>query len=1052
MIPSGIAINLLVVATSAFVGAVCEPALGGEGTYSSRVVKSLLGPLVGSLAPNIASSMLGSKVEHIQGQEELRRRGLRNHDIHRLIGRAIDTVMEDVERGWRSDHTFTGDELRAIRRAFAANWPGAELPLDDSRVEHALGDPASEGHKPSLMTAEQWREVVVSVSGIGERTANKEVLKRLGEALQERFHAAVWELAARSWKERDLAWPKLVLRLLSTISADTGKILAAGEEARKEAKELSAKLDAVIARTARSLGDLLDRPWEWPTDYLFHFSQGGPLVAEGALSETRQYMGEFLADPRPLCWALWTGLEGAGKSRLAMEECRAAISQGWSAGFLAMSSLKQINQTWDAVGVEGDVLVVLDYVGLAPADVRQFLDSLHARLSGGGAPGRRVRVLMLERHVGSLSVGTAFGQQPNWFRELLDKNTEEVRSARLRGMQFPVPGEPSFHIRELDEESARSLTLQFLARQPRPPAPERAASIADRVVELLTPACMRPLHVQVTAMVLHELASEESGRAPANFRDVVGRYLHHRIALRRDQLAGILGGRDEADRALSLVCVATVLGELDWAAMPEHPDLPSRKEMKSAGLVLHALGQSFDAPKLIGLQPDLLGEWFVLLWCKETTLGGGMTTDSLLEVLGLIPGIEANLKHFVGRTYRNFRDEELWRRLRNRLGRYSTPFGEIFDSRANQSLLLGGDAAAAEECYSAAVHARIGEIIGQREEAVVVDLMAGGAARPDELLARFPKGLCLVAIDRDVSRLQRSAYPAHLQVVAREVAGRVDLSGILAAKTSERRCDLVIAKKALHELPWEQQVALIEELGQTVRPGGAAIIYADSPVRMTPTSFSRWLKLDTALKAYLPMEDRHRVHSDEEAIARFTPPSERFDPDFASDAAVFANLWIRLKDWANYNSHEYQHRYFSSRNQLEEAFDDAGFTPRPLENSLSMSLQATRFVEEAINRLGYLCFDSTASAEQLAGVFASNTRYRVFWEIVSRHLWDGDRPTAFGASEHVRAEWPQPFDFDGLLALMDSGTLDPRLKTIRFEPLAGPSFRMPIQVMVFEKR
>jgi hypothetical protein len=522
------------------------------------------------------------------------------------------------------------------------------------------------------------------------------------------------------------------------------------------------------------------------------------------------------------------------------------------------------------------------------------------------------------------------------------------------------------------------------------------------------------------------------------------------------------------------MCVATLLrrvslDEIDRLTSTQPAPswrgrLPSPEVLARRGRLLAAFDQPWSSPVLSGLEPDLIGEWFVRLWCYDGGLDTTLDSATLTGIVREIPGSSAGIQDYVQRTYRYFSDTTFWRALRNTLGRYSTPFGRAFDQR--QALLLGGTTRRADTWYGAAIDRQIAAVRRgpARRAAVVIDLMAGGSRRPESLLARYGRGLTLIAIDRDVSRLsmlprgEMGKPQPGLRVVEREVDGRLDLRDILEESCCRRTCDLVIAKKALHELPWHEQQALIARIGEVVRPGGHAIVYADSPAFMDDAGWERWWELEEMLKEALPIDlpaatdltDRARL---------FMPDALPFSASSPSDAAVFANLWIRLKDWANYNRQEYDRRYFSSVNELLDAFGAAGFeTPHTAKDPrvtrvarFEMELRPTRFIEEAINRLGYLAAEQSVTPEELGKVFRDNARYQFFCSVTAAHLWGEHGATPFGESAAVRAAPPQAFAVSDLLDFVRDESLGERLREAGVPPLVSPSFRMPVHVMMLRK-
>lgn len=98
-------------------------------------------------------------------------------------------------------------------------------------------------------------------------------------------------------------------------------------------------------------------------------------------------LGAFLDDDRPFSWWLWTGPAGVGKSRLALELCRAQ-SAGWHAGFLGERDQDRLATLRPLV----PTLVVIDYAAQRSAWLSDTLLALAQRHSG-----TKLRILVLER-------------------------------------------------------------------------------------------------------------------------------------------------------------------------------------------------------------------------------------------------------------------------------------------------------------------------------------------------------------------------------------------------------------------------------------------------------------------------------------------------------------------------------------------------------------------------------------------------------------------------------------------------------------------------------
>jgi len=109
-----------------------------------------------------------------------------------------------------------------------------------------------------------------------------------------------------------------------------------------------------------------------------------PRIGRGG--EMAELQG-FLDDDRPFSWWLWTGPAGAGKSRLAVELCR-AVSGAWHAGFLREAHQSRLGDTRAAT----PTLVIIDYAAQRSEWLSDALFALTQRSTGA-----KIRVLVLER-------------------------------------------------------------------------------------------------------------------------------------------------------------------------------------------------------------------------------------------------------------------------------------------------------------------------------------------------------------------------------------------------------------------------------------------------------------------------------------------------------------------------------------------------------------------------------------------------------------------------------------------------------------------------------
>ena len=911
-----------------------------------------------------------------------------------------------------------------------------------------------------------YRALINSVNNQGS------VLDKVGERQQQTLEEVLNQKHALEHLQAEFAVlpDRITERIEGSSDASrallTAQIEALRADTARADEHLAARLtglaEAERAITTRipSLADLAEHPWE-PRNQKrlpFHFS-GDSGALEGSFVRDRfpEQLQAFLDLDESFQWWLWTGHEGAGKSRLAAHACLAAISQGWKAGFLSRNQARLNGCSWDALRLDHNTLIVIDDVNFDPAAVRHVLDALGARAKRDDdslARERRskTRILLLERHSVSLSVGSTQPFLPSWFSTVFQERATSNERSPFFDYQYPHADGPSLHIPELDRDEVLALAE---ARATTICGDVRSREIAHRTLALLwpndRPSQCRPLHVLITATML----AEGTGEILDSFQDVIRRYLETRLKSRREQLEKKPSLQPYAEQILNLVCLATLVRSIRVDGIEPVPSwLPPKDVAIEASRVLGLDLHSGTGDRIYGIEPDLIGEWFVRLWCDDPSpLMGHLTPGHLLDGFNSSTEPVTSLEDFVQRTYRSFGTSLFWRTLRAGLGRYSTPFGRLFDSES-QRVLLGGTMEQADAAYGEAIEHAIEDALREGHESVLlVDLMAGGSKRLEALLTRFHECLLVLAIDRDTSRLlelQSRVGSNRLKVILKEIDGRIDLVRILEREFGRSTCDLVIAKKALHEIRWTKQEALIRELGEAVsRYGGKAIIYADSPDEMTDVGYERWEERRALVRSRLP--DPMKPFDAVEVGKRLESPAIRFEMD-SSGAAAFANFWVMLKDWANYNSREYNERYFSSRAELADAFGSAGFLVTPAEGAtirrFSMILDPCRFIEDSINQLGYLASDPTVSIEDLQKVVALNSRYELFQSVVSSYLWSDDRKTDFG--HHVNADLLDAFD-PGKLVRGILGHEDARINALSFPVSRRPSFEFPIHVLVFPR-
>jgi pimeloyl-ACP methyl ester carboxylesterase len=292
--------------------------------------------------------------------------------------------------------------------------------------------------------------------------------------------------------------------------------------------------------------------------------------------------------------------------------------------------------------------------------------------------------------------------------------------------------------------------------------------------------------------------------------------------------------------------------------------------------------------------------------------------------------------------------------------RYGNEFGRIFFNR--QSAFLGDVAETLERGpYRVRIEAALTRCPPNRP-ITVVDLMAGGG---NEWLAglvtvsedgrpRFP-GLRVLGIDRDEPQLRelKRRFPDVFKWHRHEIGSDgIDLPAIVGEvfdpKGERLDADVIVARKALHELRRPLQPRLIAACFAGLRPDGEFVLYADSPGPLEPSEGampdSRFRAIDGEIRGLL-LDPRTPLDRIRERIVT----GLSFDGTEA-DQAAFCNLWVLVKDWANGNLHEVRNRWFSSAGEIRTWARAAGFTESSPPTAARYRIVVARFNERGIQR------------------------------------------------------------------------------------------------------
>lgn len=297
------------------------------------------------------------------------------------------------------------------------------------------------------------------------------------------------------------------------------------------------------------------------------------------------YLSKFLDSESNFAWLLVTGDAGSGKSRLALELCRQA-GEGWHAGFLSRT---ETNVKWSQFSPSRKTLIVIDYVASRAAEVSNIVLTL-SRTSSSFA--KQVRILLVER------------EKRAWWATFIREDSQS-ESAEMTAWQYANPLElPSMSL-DAVLQIAREVVLSRNGTW----NAEVARDFLQRMYRYDREG--RPLFAMIVALYLEavEIDAAEPNLLQAVLKREAARrsqLLQQRDELRRMEnlllLASLVSGLEPKSGSYNHLAVSNIAGLL--------PNVALLDQALYCDIASSASGNS--GATLAGLQPDILGERFVL--------------------------------------------------------------------------------------------------------------------------------------------------------------------------------------------------------------------------------------------------------------------------------------------------------------------------------------------------------------------------------------------------------------------------------------------------------
>jgi tetratricopeptide (TPR) repeat protein len=323
-----------------------------------------------------------------------------------------------------------------------------------------------------------------------------------------------------------------------------------------------------------------------------------------------------------------SGAAGSGKSRLALELCRRA-QPSWAAGFL--SRVSAFDQ-WTEYNPAMPTLIVVDYVAGRVSAVSDMVLQLGRSVSSRS---RRVRVLLVER------------EENRPWRSTFLREDSHGESVEIASLQY---GEP-LRLGPLRADALHAMAADVATALNATWYAERQQAFDQRLGAL--DAFGRPLFAMIAAA---DVISAGQGQSPG--KTIITAILSREKARWRQTTKS----DSDTRRMENLVVLATLVGGIaprpdgfSFLARTGVSQLLPDMDLFDDASFRELVGVSADEPLLAGLQPDILGERFVLNQMVETGNSGVAARRLLVEAWTLQPD---SLRDFILRAATDFYDDE----------------------------------------------------------------------------------------------------------------------------------------------------------------------------------------------------------------------------------------------------------------------------------------------------------------------------------------------------------------------------------------------------------
>ncbi len=374
------------------------------------------------------------------------------------------------------------------------------------------------------------------------------------------------------------------------------------------------RLEQGISAIRSDIAELNDALWPAPDFKRFDFAPdddknrfyfGTRSISFIPRPNDTAVLNEFLNHEAPFRWMVVHGAGGVGKSRFALEYCR-ALNAGWERGFLSTPETAKGQPDWTRWRPDLPHFLVIDYPDARPNDVAALLQALAAKAEENIKGRTKIRVVLLERsNGGQWRTEAAKGNDGR----LVEKT--EHQPLALQALANPWPIFISF----LGEQRAAALDKDAVLTDLKRLDPEVRPLFASFYADALARGA-NPTEWDREQLVKEVLKQDENRYW---WRDFSGDESDKKMVKRLAAVVTLAGGCGRA--GVETICNASE-GDL----------FPSFDPNRTIARLQLLNGSEADGG-VAALQPDMVGELMVLEQLRDLATTNGREENAPLSLL-----------------------------------------------------------------------------------------------------------------------------------------------------------------------------------------------------------------------------------------------------------------------------------------------------------------------------------------------------------------------------------------------------------------------------------